>query len=63
VLDLEKAESVRVDLLWKSFADIPLLNEEQMEKLLPLDKDGKALATCSQCSAMIRPDELVGLNR
>ena len=63
VLDLEKAESVQVDLLWKSFADLPLLDEEHMDKLLPLGQDGKALAICSRCTVMIRPEELVGLCR
>ena len=63
VLDLEKMESVQVNLLWKSFQDLPLLDDEQFEKLFPIGQDGTALGICNRCTHMINQDELVGFCR
>ena len=50
VIELERLKTVNVNVIWKCFTNLPLVSDEEAEKMFPKGTDGKVFAICNRCT-------------
>ena len=63
VVELERLKTISVNVVWKCFSNLPLVSDEEAERMFPTGSDGKAVAICNRCTSMIDYEEVVGFCR